>query len=1104
MTDLREWRFLPLAACLVGACVGMHPARDYADLSYPVHRLSRAPALDGKVEGDAVWKHIPRATGFRVLGGTRQVPKQTWFKIGFTDEALHVGVVCEEPDMDRVADEAEDGSAHVYGDDGVEVFVYPAQSDKVFQVIANTKGARVDYLNEAQGDWHDMLPEPLSRVAAFKGTDFYSIEIEVPFQKLGHSPSDGDIWRGNVCRNMLIDGATGPDRNSTWARLVRGNLEPGNFADLAFCDSPPTGPELVIDSAGAGTDDAELHLVVDLSFSEGRGHTAHGQSAIINDGTIIGAGWVPRSAGYCLAFEKQGDRVEIPYSESLGGITSSVTLECWAYFDLDKLTGTRGTLISSTPSSGFASGFYLDYVDDGTQTRSLCFGVAGGSSSHRNWVYAENVMKTTGWHHVIATYDPALTDGWRTKIYVDGQRQHLRATPRNKKVDPIAPSSLGVFVGAKPASRQAITEMTATFMGLIDDVKVWDTALTPEDIDRLYGSSWAKSRPISPAPSEVITDGKPRFTWTDSGDGTSYVIETAARPGFTSEVVTKEALETTHFEVAEPLPPGVYYWRVWSTDKAGKPTASCEPRAFIVPFELTFQAADTTPPAVTDVRPVRDTTAQSHKPRISARWSDDREIEIASARLLLDGNDVTAEAQVDAEGIVFTPTTALTDGVHTIEISVNDTSGNPANRVQQHFAVGQPYRTVVKIDEHRRTTVNGEPFFPRIAYVTLGNKAAYPWFEKLARAGFNCFHYVMPVPPCEIIAEETNVPVEETYYWASIKLMEQTGLKLYGDIGNFFNMTIDILKERYGTDTAATHWREEDPALFEKAAQLFAESCAWYDQHAEVLGYKIDEPGGQYGHDRCDAMWKGLLAGGHNRPAFWVLNNPAHADEYGKTADGIGIDCYPVPARPLIQVAKYVERTHEMLDYKQPVWFVPQAFDWRLLHPPYGPFPAVGKTREQVLEMLPKDFVFTPTPRQLRCMTYLGLAHDVQGLLWWSTCWHYKILSIADFPSDWEAFLKLAGEVRHLSPMLLSTQYVDIGGDYQQQGIHLLAKSFEGKLYLIAVNPNEELPVAAGFTMPAGSYSKVDVLFEDRSLKLTGNSFRDLFEPTAVHVYRIE
>jgi len=577
MTRLRTTDGLVLA-CLL--CLGAlaQSAQGADTLTYPVHRLERAPVLDGKVEGDPAWVGIPRATGFHVLGGRRKAGKQTSFKMGITENALYIAVVCEEPDILAIQDTRKDGAPDISLDNVVEVFVLPAESDRVFQVIVNTLGAHTDYVNDAKGEWHDQAPTPVSRTVAQRGESVYSIEIEIPFEGLGRRPSDGEVWRGNVCRNSIVGEDAKPDY-STWTRLVRRFLEPENFAELAFRERTSTGPEKIIDSEGA--DDADVHLIVDLRFDEGRGETAHGQSALINDGKIIGARWTPRGSGYCLRFEKKGDRVEIPHSDSLGGINKSVTLECWAYFDLDKLAGTRGTLISSTPSTGFSSGFYLDYVDQGTQTRSLCFGVAGGSSRYRNWAYAENVMKTTGWHHVMAVYDPKLTDGWRTKIYVDGQRQHLRPRPRDKKIDPITPSGLSVFIGAKPASRAAISEMTATFIGKIDEVKIWDTALTPQDIERMYGSLWAKSSPISPRPSEVIADGKPRFTWSASGDGTPYVFEMAMAPDFSSGVVAKETLSEVNYQVSRSLSPGVYYWRIWSTDKAGKPTAACKPCAFM-------------------------------------------------------------------------------------------------------------------------------------------------------------------------------------------------------------------------------------------------------------------------------------------------------------------------------------------------------------------------------------------------------------------------------------------------------------------------------------------------------------------------------------------
>jgi len=205
----------------------------------------------------------------------------------------------------------------------------------------------------------------------------------------------------------------------------------------------------------------------------------------------------------------------------------------------------------------------------------------------------------------------------------------------------------------------------------------------------------------------------------------------------------------------------------------------------------------------------------------------------------------------------------------------------------------------------------------------------------------------------------------------------------------------------------------------------------------------------------------------------------------------------------MLKLAAYIDRVHELLDHAKPVWFIAQAFDWRLWREPYSPL-SETRTRQMVKKSLPDDFTFTPTPKQIRCMTYLALAHDVQGIQWWSLCGHRQALSITDFPNEWNAFLKLGSETRHLSPALLSTAYVDVGGNWKKLGIHLLAKSVQDKLYVIAVNPGD-LPVAPEFNLPSQrTYRRVDVLFENRSMNLTDNTFRDLFEPGDVHVYRID
>ncbi len=561
------------------------------ELRYHVYMFKDIPVMDGKVDDDPAWAGIPAGTGFHVLGGRTPVEKQTVFRVGFTSDSLYVSFVCGETDMAGLVGSSKDNNPANWGDDGVEFFILPWNIGNVFQVIVNAAGGRTNY----QAGVNDpgipgVAPLSWSRAAAFKGKDFYSVEIEIPFKELSRVPGDGEVWNGNFCRNINL-GKKGS--HYSWAHTVQRYCEPDRFAQMVFHHgNPPTGKNEVIDALASGHDDTELHLIVGLTFDEGQGEVAHGQSAIINDGMIFGASWVPGLSGHALKFEKEGDRVEVPDSESLRHITTALTLEATAYFDLKALSGTTGALISTAAmKSGFGYGYYLNYVDSGRSSRCISFGLAQNWGT-RIWLEQSNAITTNGWHHVIATYDANLSDGKRGKIYVDGQL----TGSFDQAITGINPSMLPMTIGSSQVTADKKT-MGCTFRGMIDSVKVWDKALSPEEIEKLYGAQWVKSKLISPAPSETVKDGSPRFQWTPVTDGTGYVFELANVPDFSAGAMIKKPLATPEFSVTKALSPGVYYWRVWSTDKTGKPTAACEPRAVIIPFPAEFETADTTPPS---------------------------------------------------------------------------------------------------------------------------------------------------------------------------------------------------------------------------------------------------------------------------------------------------------------------------------------------------------------------------------------------------------------------------------------------------------------------------------------------------------------------------
>jgi hypothetical protein len=115
------------------------------------------------------------------------------------------------------------------------------------------------------------------------------------------------------------------------------------------------------------------------------------------------------------------------------------------------------------------------------------------------------------------------------------------------------------------------------------------------------------------------------------------------------------------------------------------------------------------------------------------------------------------------------------------------------------------------------------------------------------------------------------------------------------------------------------------------------------------------------------------------------------------------------------------------------------------------------QVREHGLKLPPKDLAARdrlPTPREMRCMTYLALAHGATGII----IYYYKDIKLAyDSEVRW-AFLKALGEeLKKLEPVLLAPQYTerDISGNNPQ--VHWRVKEHDGKLYVLAVNASTEV-----------------------------------------------
>jgi len=201
-------------------------------------------------------------------------------------------------------------------------------------------------------------------------------------------------------------------------------------------------------------------LVAHWEFEEGSGDTAS-DSAGSNDGTVMGASWVPGKIGTALRFDGMNDYVDCGSSASLN--PSEMTVSLWV--SAEGWTTYRYVL-------GKAQNLYSSDYTFATQGEGkLEFSFSQGVGS-RATVRSEEGLPLEEWVHVGAT-----RDGGTASLYMNGQLQST-ATYSVAVTD----NGYGLRIGS---IGMASPEWAGFFGGKIDDVRIYDEALAPEQIEEL-------------------------------------------------------------------------------------------------------------------------------------------------------------------------------------------------------------------------------------------------------------------------------------------------------------------------------------------------------------------------------------------------------------------------------------------------------------------------------------------------------------------------------------------------------------------------------------------------------------------------------------------
>ncbi|MCP3684817.1 MAG: hypothetical protein GY861_19285, partial [bacterium] len=181
--------------------------------------------------------------------------------------------------------------------------------------------------------------------------------------------------------------------------------------------------------------------------------------------------------GQALEFDGVDDLVEVSYTDHLN-LTTAATAEAWVKFKQSALESTEDyiTIVQSviSDSTPWNSIKMSESMDSDVEGITCKFSNVSGDAHHAktHFMQSENITLNE-WHHVACVYN-----GTHGTVYLDGDQGQV--TDHVGALYPL-PSDRYWRIGANSAANQWLN-------GSIDEVKVWNRALTYEEINASFNA----------------------------------------------------------------------------------------------------------------------------------------------------------------------------------------------------------------------------------------------------------------------------------------------------------------------------------------------------------------------------------------------------------------------------------------------------------------------------------------------------------------------------------------------------------------------------------------------------------------------------------------
>ncbi|MCP4260905.1 MAG: LamG domain-containing protein [Planctomycetes bacterium] len=310
---------------------------------------------------------------------------------------------------------------------------------------------------------------------------------------------------------------------------------------------------------------ASADLVAHWRLDETSGTTALDSSGNGLNGTLGGdPQWVAGKIGGALDFDGD-DYVDLGAPDVFDFGTEDFTITAWI-----KMTATlRGSIFAIGGDDGGGIRYTLAMGEGNNNKLTLTM----DNDSDKNQSMGDTVINDGVWHHVVG-----MIKGDVSLVYVDGVEDGTIDLPAGYDLSGVLQHN--AYIGAITSNASNTLHAEKFMIGLIDDVRIYDTALTEPEIQAaMKGEAFTKA--LNPAPSDGSYHEETwvNISWSPGdlavshdvymGDDFDAVSESAEGTFIGNQAATFFVAGFPGFAYPDGLVPGTtYYWRIDEVNEA--------------------------------------------------------------------------------------------------------------------------------------------------------------------------------------------------------------------------------------------------------------------------------------------------------------------------------------------------------------------------------------------------------------------------------------------------------------------------------------------------------------------------------------------------------